>query len=253
MKPYRPWYSSGPSHHDVAARTAAVHQAARRPPAPPGRVRMYTPAGTMAARVETALTPPMHATTRPERAAALQSGPERVSGSTAHGASTPGSTPAEVEPTRMVKVGHSANAAPARSRVARDPMPTASASLTVPEHHHDQQRHPHPLATTGTCSRLRDVVGQDSESVADAAGPAGRQPVQRVPQYHDLRLRNSTDRGCAPSFVDVVQAQVEIVAMRARARTRARYIASAGRPARRLRPSRAGAAGAAASPSEEPG
>ena len=155
MKPYRPWYSSGPSHHDVASSTAAVHQAASTHRRRPGRVRMYTPAGTMAARVDTALTPPTYATTRPERAAARQSGPERVSGSTAHGASTPGSTPAEVEPTRMVKVGHSANAAPARSRVARDPMPTASASLTGPQNATvtSSDIHIRSASHTGTCSR----------------------------------------------------------------------------------------------------
>ena len=130
-----------------------------RPPAStgaaPGRVRMYRPAGTMAARVQTALTPPMHATTRPELAAALRAEPERASGSTAHGASIPGSTPAELEPTRMVKVGHSANAAPARSRVGRDPMPRASASLTGPQNATtiSSDIHTRSASHTGTCSR----------------------------------------------------------------------------------------------------
>ena len=109
----------------------------------------------MAARVETALTPPMHATTRPERAAAILAEPERASGSTAHGASMPGSTPAELEPTRMVKVGHSANAAPASSRVGRDPMPRASASLTRPQNAAviSSDIHTRSVSHTGTCSR----------------------------------------------------------------------------------------------------
>ena len=71
--------------------------------------------------VEVAFTPPMHSTTAPERAAAqiVQVTPPSprtalTSGSTAHGASIPGSTAAEVDPITMVNVGHSANTSPAR-------------------------------------------------------------------------------------------------------------------------------------------
>src|SRR6266496_5765826 len=56
----------------------------------------------------------------------------RTSGRTAQGVSSPGSRPPEDEPIRIVNVGHSANAAPAASRVERVPMPTASASRTRP-------------------------------------------------------------------------------------------------------------------------
>ncbi len=48
-------------------------------------------------------------------------------------ANTPGSSAAEVEPTRIVYVGQSANAAPASSRVGREPRFRASASRTRPQ------------------------------------------------------------------------------------------------------------------------
>ena len=70
--------------------------------------------------VEVAFTPPMHSTTAPERAAAQTPDPAAprtavTSGSTAHGASMPGSAAAEVDPITMVNVGHSANTSPASS------------------------------------------------------------------------------------------------------------------------------------------
>ena len=115
---------------------------------------MYIPGSTSAARVDVAFTPPMHTTISAEPAAARRAERPRISGSTAHGASTPGSTAADVEPTRMVKVGHSANAAPASSRVARDPIPSASASRTSPRNatvtSSDIQSR--SATQTGTCS-----------------------------------------------------------------------------------------------------
>ena len=59
----------------------------------------------------------MHSITAPERAAGQTTDPPRTagtSGSTAHGASIPGSTAAEVDPITTVNVGHSTNASPAR-------------------------------------------------------------------------------------------------------------------------------------------
>ena len=99
--------------------------------------------------------PPMQATTRPDRAAAMRAGPVRTSGRTAQGASSPGSTPPEDEPIRIVNVGHSANAAPAASRVERVPMPTASASRTRPRKPTvtSSDIHSRSATHTGMCSR----------------------------------------------------------------------------------------------------
>jgi hypothetical protein len=78
----------------------------------------------------------MSATARPDRAAAVTVEPPsaaRTRGSSAHGTSAPGSTAAEVEPMRIVNVGHSAYAAPATRRLAGVPVPIASASFTMPQ------------------------------------------------------------------------------------------------------------------------
>ena len=112
--------------------------------------------------VTVAFTPDMHSTTAPERAEDPSSrrGPTArpvgyTSGSTAHGASIPGSTADEVDPITMVNVGHSANTSPARKREAGDPMPSASASLTSPPNptamiSASQSR---SVSQTGTCAR----------------------------------------------------------------------------------------------------
>src|SRR5215471_11416589 len=99
---------------------------------------MNRPGSSSASMVTVAFTPDMHSTTAPERAAgpatpahAREAGRTAlVSGSTAHGASIPGSAADEVDPITMVNVGHSANTSPARMREDGDPMPSASASLT---------------------------------------------------------------------------------------------------------------------------
>ncbi len=108
--------------------------------------------------VTVAFTPDMHNTTAADRAAGqiTQSllRTALVSGSTAHGASIPGSAAAEVDPITMVNVGHSANTSPARNREAGDPMPSASASLTSPPNptamiSASQSR---SVSQTGTCA-----------------------------------------------------------------------------------------------------
>ena len=78
-----------------------------------------------------------------------------ISGSTAHGASIPGSAADEVEPITMVNVGHSANTSPARQREAGDPMPSASASLTSPPKPAAMisESHSRSVSQTGTCAR----------------------------------------------------------------------------------------------------
>ena len=118
---------------------------------------MNRPGSSSASRVEVAFTPPMHSTTTPERATAHSTGPPRTagtSGSTAHGASIPGSTAAEVDPITMVNVGHSTNASPARLREAGDPMPSAAASLTRPANPIAMISaiHSRSVSHTGTCA-----------------------------------------------------------------------------------------------------
>src|ERR1700722_8559359 len=97
---------------------------------------MNRPGSSSAAMVTVALTPDMHNTKAPDRAAGqtTRPGPRTAvtSGSTAHGASMPGSAADEVDPITMVNVGHSAKTSPARPREAGDPMPSAPASLTRP-------------------------------------------------------------------------------------------------------------------------
>ena len=112
--------------------------------------------------VTVAFTPDMHSTTAPERAAAQTTPPRTrgprtavVSGSTAHGASIPGSAADEVDPITMVNVGHSANTRPASKREAGDPMPSASASLTSPAKPTAMisESHSRSVSQTGTCAR----------------------------------------------------------------------------------------------------
>ena len=109
--------------------------------------------------VTVAFTPPMHSTTAPERAAGPSTPPgprtALISGSTAHGASIPGTTADEVDPITIVNVGHSANTSPARARVAGDPMPSASASLTSPPNPTAMisDSHSRSVSQTGTCAR----------------------------------------------------------------------------------------------------
>jgi hypothetical protein len=69
-------------------------------------------------------------------------------------AKIPGSSAAEVEPTRIVYVGQTAKAAPASSRVGRDPMPRASASRTRPQNPTAMRIdiHSRSVTQTGMCS-----------------------------------------------------------------------------------------------------
>ena len=106
-----------------------------------------------------AFTPDMHSTTAPERAAAQTTPPRGprtavVSGSTAHGASIPGSAADEVDPITIVNVGHRAKARPASRREAGDPMPSASASLTSPAKPTAMisESHSRSVSQTGTCA-----------------------------------------------------------------------------------------------------
>src|ERR1700722_12576678 len=125
---------------------------------------MNKPGSSSASIVTVAFTPDMNTTTAADRAAekkaAEKNSPEnpedeqRTSGSTAHGASIPGSAADDVDPITMVNVGHSANTSPARRREAGDPMPSASASLTSPPNptamiSASQSR---SMSQTGTCA-----------------------------------------------------------------------------------------------------
>ncbi len=109
--------------------------------------------------VTVALTPDMHSTTAPERAAGQITLPRPrtavVSGSTAHGASIPGSTADEVDPITMVNVGHSAKTRPASKREAGDPISSASASLTSPAKPTAMisESHSRSVSQTGTWAR----------------------------------------------------------------------------------------------------
>src|SRR5579863_10338980 len=116
---------------------------------------MNSPGSSSASMVTVALIPDMHNTTAPDRTADQTTERPETSGSTAHGASMPGSTAEEVDPITMVNVGHSANTSPARKREAGDPMPSASASLTSPPNptamiSASQSR---SVSQTGTCAR----------------------------------------------------------------------------------------------------
>src|SRR5690348_1594660 len=101
---------------------------------------MNRPGSSSASMVTVALIPDMPSTTAPDRTAGQTADRKedqtadrpRTSGSTAHGASIPGSAADEVDPITMVNVGHNANTSPARKRDAGDPMPSASASLASP-------------------------------------------------------------------------------------------------------------------------
>ncbi len=110
FSPYTPRSSSGTIHQAVARTTHGVHQAIRaRLRRPGGRDSRYRPTGSSDASVDAAFTPPISGISSAERAAAsrgLVSG--RVSGSSTHGSIAPGRAAAEVEPTTMVNVGHSA-------------------------------------------------------------------------------------------------------------------------------------------------
>ena len=120
--------------------------------------------------VTVAFTPDMHSTTAPERAAGPSTPPRPrtaprtartaprtapISGSTAHGASRPGSTAAEVDPITIVNVGQPANTSPARKREAGEPMPSASASLTSPAKPTAMisDSHSRSISQTGRCAR----------------------------------------------------------------------------------------------------
>ncbi len=77
----------------------------------------------------------MKSTATPDLAAARASDPPLAAltrGSTAHGASSPGRIPAEVEPIKIVKVGQRTKARPATTLDRSVPIRTASASLTSP-------------------------------------------------------------------------------------------------------------------------
>src|ERR1700726_4881712 len=99
---------------------------------------MNRPGSSSVSMVTVAFTPDMHSTTAADRPAGQSK--ERnprprtapTSGSTAHGASIPGSAADEADPLRLGNGGQSANPGPARTREAGDPMRSASASLSTP-------------------------------------------------------------------------------------------------------------------------
>ncbi len=136
LNEYFAWSRSGTTHQLVASATAPAQQppslSSRRPRA---WVTMNSAGKIRASSVEVALTPPMHSTATPDRATAPATGPPRAaltSGSTAHGASSPGSSPAEVDPITIVTVGHRVKASPATTVDRIVPIPSSRASLTRP-------------------------------------------------------------------------------------------------------------------------
>lgn len=101
--PYAPRSSSGTYHQMVASSTPGSHQASRVRRLRPVRVSTYSSAGSSAASVEAALTPPMNGMISAERAAATRGvAVYEVSGSSTQGSTAPGSAAAEVEPMTMV-------------------------------------------------------------------------------------------------------------------------------------------------------
>src|SRR5215472_12506837 len=96
LNEYLPCSSSGIAHQAVAAMTAAHHARLRRMRwRPRAWVTMYKAGSTRTASVDTALTPAIAATARPERAAArvvlARPCTAGMSGRTAHGTIRPGS------------------------------------------------------------------------------------------------------------------------------------------------------------------
>ncbi|MDH6551506.1 hypothetical protein M2162_005603 [Streptomyces sp. SAI-041] len=101
--------------------------------------------------MEAALTPPMNGTTSAERRAAIRALYRSfVRGSSTQGRKAPGSAAAEVEPTTMVKVGHSAYATAASSRDAPVPTRNRSASRSAPQKATDTTTDNHSRSTSHT-------------------------------------------------------------------------------------------------------
>ena len=103
----------------------------------------------------------------------------------------------------MVKVGHSANAAPASSRVGRDPMPRASASLTRPQNAtRDQQRHPQPLGQPHRHVQqvARSGRRRPSGRRSRCTGPAGRRTTPAGSTDATAAGRNPPDRCPRPAW-----------------------------------------------------
>ena len=85
--------------------------------------------------MDTALTPPIAATDRPESATARPAGRPRtapIRGRIAQGTTSPGKAAAEVDPITMVNVGHKTKIVAARSREPSVPIPRARPILTCP-------------------------------------------------------------------------------------------------------------------------
>ncbi|GAA5607709.1 hypothetical protein Sgri01_06057 [Streptomyces griseus] len=157
FSPKVPRSSSGTIHQAVARITPGIHHASRaRLRGPPGRDSRYSPTGSSEARVEAALTPPISGISSADRAAATL-GARRgfVSGSSTHGSRAPGRAAADVEPTTMVYVGHSAYASAPSSRVAGEPTASRSASRSAPQKAVAtiSDSHSRSASHNGTCSR----------------------------------------------------------------------------------------------------
>ncbi len=191
LKEYRPCSSSGISHQACGGDHRGAPFQAQPDPLPAvwsgKRCTGRAAAGPRGWRPRSR--PPIAAIATPDLAAArpglLRPRTADTSGSTAHGATRPGSAAAEVDPIRMVNVGHSAKTAPASSRELSLPISSARASLTRPanptvtsrasQSRSDQpDRHVQQLASQEK-RRHRD-------GVADVLVLQAAEPLVRIPQ-----------------------------------------------------------------------
>ncbi|CAM5240496.1 hypothetical protein SVIOM74S_04303 [Streptomyces violarus] len=118
--------------------------------------------------MDAAFTPPISGISSAERAAAIR-GARRgfVSGSSTHGSSAPGRAAADVEPTTMVYVGHSAYTSAPSSRVAGEPTRSRSASRSAP------RRRPPRSATARAAPRARSAPAADRPGRSTGASARG--------------------------------------------------------------------------------
>ncbi|BDH55374.1 hypothetical protein MTP03_03130 [Tsukamurella sp. PLM1] len=156
--------SSGTIHHVVASATHTVHQALNRQnrpvPVPTRACSTHHSAATAHAKpVATAFTAPISATAHADFAARFRSGTSApcrscTSGSSTHGASITGAVSELIAPSVVSTCGASTNAAPATTRLPREPVPRASASRTIPQNpaNSSSAHHRRWVIHGGTCS-----------------------------------------------------------------------------------------------------
>ena len=159
---------------------------------------MNRPGSSSASMVTVAFTPDMHSTTAagagrgPQHAAAYADGPGTalISGSTAHGASIPGSAADEVDPITIVNVGQQREHQPGQEAGGRRPDAERVGQLDQPgEADRDDQRQPQPLDEPDR--HVRQLAGQverrHRHGVADGLVVQRAEGVQRVHQVPQAR------------------------------------------------------------------